>query len=121
LVRLEGLANLHKELLVEIPQIEVTVDLEKAQKYGLKPGDVRRAAAYVISAEETGDLYSANRVVGVWVWSPPETRQNLSNIRDLLIDTPNGGKVRLSEVANGAPGPCPQRHQPRRHGPPHQR
>jgi len=39
------LVNLHKELMVEVPHIQVTVKLDEAQRYGLKPGDVRRASA----------------------------------------------------------------------------
>ena len=40
-----GLVDLKKELIVEVPHIQVTVDLEEASQYGLKPGDVRRASA----------------------------------------------------------------------------
>src|SRR6478672_5401604 len=39
---IEGLTDLHIQLQSEVPQIQVTVDLEKARKVGLKPGDVRR-------------------------------------------------------------------------------
>jgi len=34
------------------------------------------------------------------VWSTPETRNSLTNIRELLIDTPTGGHVRLADVAD---------------------
>ena len=36
---------------------KLQVDLERAQAYGLKPGDVRRAAAYMIAGEEVGDIH----------------------------------------------------------------
>ena len=32
--------------MVEVPHIQVAVKLEAAQRYGLKPGDVRRASAH---------------------------------------------------------------------------
>jgi Cu/Ag efflux pump CusA len=41
------------------------------------------------------------------VWSTPETRRSLDDIRDLLIDTPDGGKVRLSDVADVRIVPVP--------------
>ena len=44
---IDGIDELHVELQVDVPQLEVEVDLAKAQQYGLKPGDVRRAAAYL--------------------------------------------------------------------------
>jgi Cu/Ag efflux pump CusA len=34
------------------------------------------------------------------VWGTPDTRHSLDNIRELLIDTPGGGHVRLGEVAD---------------------
>jgi Cu/Ag efflux pump CusA len=74
----EGLIDLHVELHEEIPQIEVKVDLEKAQRYGLKPGDVRRAATTLIAGEEAGDIHAAQRTYDVQVWSIPESRDSLS-------------------------------------------
>ena len=38
-----GIIDLHTEQLVNIAQIQVKVDLAAAQRYGVKPGDVRRA------------------------------------------------------------------------------
>ncbi len=80
--------------------MEIEVDLAKAQRYGVKPGDVRRAAAVLISGEEIGDIFVDGKTYDVNVWSTPETRSSLSNIRDLPIDTPGGGHVRLGDVAD---------------------
>jgi len=79
--------------------IETNVDVEAAQRYGLKPGDVRRAAATLMSGIVVGNLYEEQKIFEVVVWSTPETRQSLSSVRDLLIDTPGGGQVRLGDVA----------------------
>jgi SAM-dependent methyltransferase len=37
--------DLHVDLQEKVPQIEVETDLAAAKRYGIKPGDVRRAAA----------------------------------------------------------------------------
>ena len=104
---IEGLTDLHVEFLVDVPQIQVEVDLEKAQRFGLKPGDVRRAAAYLIAGEEVGDIHVANRTYDVNVWSTPETRANYTDILELPIDTPSGIKVQLKEVADVTIRPVP--------------
>jgi Cu/Ag efflux pump CusA len=96
---IEGITDLHVELLTDIPQVQVEVDLAKAQRYGLKPGDVRRTAAYLLAGEEAGDIHTANRTYDVNVWSTPDTRRNLTDIQNLLIDTPSGQQVRLADVA----------------------
>ena len=107
LSEIEGLADLHVEFLVDIPQIQVEVDLDKAQKYGLKPGDVRRAAAYLVAGEEVGDVHVANRTYDVNVWSTPETRSNYTDILELPIDTPSGARVQLKDVADISIQPVP--------------
>jgi CzcA family heavy metal efflux pump len=95
-----GIVDLHVQLQSEVPQVQVEVDLAKAQQYGLKPGDVRRASATLMAGEEVGDLFRDGKAYDVNVWSTPATRSSLSSIRDLPIDTPNGGHVRLGDVAN---------------------
>ncbi|MDP9467849.1 MAG: efflux RND transporter permease subunit [Chloroflexota bacterium] len=98
---IEGIIDLHTALdLVEIPQVEVRVDLATAQQYGLKPGDVRRAAGVLIAGEEVGDIFYQGKAYDVQVWSTPETRQSLTSIEQLLIDTPSGEQVRLGDVAD---------------------
>jgi Cu/Ag efflux pump CusA len=104
---IEGLTDVHTELLVDIPQIQVEVDLEKAQRYGLKPGDVRRAASYMIAGEEAGDIHIAHRTYDVNVWSTPDARANYTNMLELPIDTPSGTKIQLKEVADISIQPVP--------------
>ncbi|MGH6915694.1 MAG: efflux RND transporter permease subunit, partial [Geminicoccales bacterium] len=108
MAQIDGIVDLHVELQEEIPQIEVEVDLEAAKYYGIKPGDVRRAAATLISGVEVGDIYEHHgRTYEVYVWSTPETRNSVSDIRELLIDTPAGGHVRLQDVADVRVAPVP--------------
>jgi CzcA family heavy metal efflux pump len=103
----DGIVEDHVDLQKDIPQVDVTVDLEKAQRYGIKPGDVRRAAATLIAGEEVGDVFRDGKAYDVQVWSKPEVRRSLTDIRKLLIDTPRGGHVRLSEVAEIRLKPTP--------------
>src|SRR5919109_1021435 len=107
LTDIEGLDDLHVELVADVPEIEVREDLAAAQRYGLKPGDVRRAAAVLVSSEEVGDIFRGARAYDVHVWSTPETRQSLTDIRNLPIDTPSGDRVRLANVARVRVKPTP--------------
>ena len=102
-----GIVDLKKELHMEQPQIEVEVDLAKAHEYGLKPGDVRRAASFLIQGEEIGDLFFGAKIYGVNVWTPKEARDSMTDVQNLWIDTPDGGRVRLSDVAEVRIGAVP--------------
>lgn len=96
---IEGVVDLRTELQVEEPYVEIEVDLAEAERYGIKPGDVRRAAATLINGIEAGSLFEQQKVFEVVVWSTSETRRSLTDVRDLLIDTPGGGHVRLGDLA----------------------
>src|SRR5687767_2838216 len=102
-----GIVDLKKELHMETPQVEVEVDLAKAEQYGLKPGDVRRMAAFLLQGEEIGDIFVGGKTYDVNVWSTPESRDSLSDIQNLLIDTPSGERVRLADVADVRIGAVP--------------
>ena len=107
LTQIIGAVDVHTELQVEQPQVDIRVDLAKAQRYGLKPGDVRRAASTLVAGIEAGSLFEDQKVFQVIVQGAPQTRYSLNSIRDLLIDTPNGGHVRLGEVAEVNIAPTP--------------
>ncbi len=107
LAKIDGIVDLHMSFQEKIPQIEVKVDLAKAHKYGLKPGDIRRAATTLVALEEAGDILIANRTYDVNVWSVPSARHSLTDIRNLPVDTPGGGHVRLQDVADVRIAPTP--------------
>jgi Cu/Ag efflux pump CusA len=81
------------------PTLEIQVDLKAAQRHGLRPGDVRREASTLISGLTVGSLYEQQKVFDVVVWGGPSTRQSISGLQSLLIDTPTGEQVQLGEVA----------------------
>ncbi len=100
LSQVEGLTDLHVELHVKVPKIQVELDLDGAESHGLKPGDVRRAVATMVAGEEVGDIFQGGRAFDVQVWSTPEVRDSVDDIGRLLIDTPSGDQVPLDEVAS---------------------
>jgi Cu/Ag efflux pump CusA len=97
---IDGVVDAYVDLPVYEPTLEIEVDLPVAQKYGIKPGDVRRAAAILLSGIQVGSLFEEQKIFDVVVWSTPETRDSLSDIGELMIDAPDGTQVRLSELAN---------------------
>jgi Cu/Ag efflux pump CusA len=95
-----GVADAKVQYPDEMPALEIEVNLDKAKRYGLKPGDVRRAATTLVSGLEVGNLFDEQKVFEVVVWGTPNTRRNLTAIQDLLIETPSRNHVRLKEVAD---------------------
>jgi Cu/Ag efflux pump CusA len=83
------------------------VDLAKARSHRIKPGDVRRAEAALLQGIQVGSVFQQQKVFDVVVKGVPRTRRTVSDVRDLLIDRPGGGYVRLGEVADVRITPAP--------------
>jgi CzcA family heavy metal efflux pump len=107
LAGIEGVGGWRVALPVVEPTLEIEVDLAKAQKYGIKPGDVRRTATTLVSGIMVGNLFEEQKVFDVVVWGSPETRNSLSSVRDMLIDIPGGKQIRVGDVADVRIVPAP--------------
>lgn len=106
--RIDGLVDERVHPPITEPTLQIKVDVLAGERYGIKPGDVRRAAATLLSGIVAGSLFEQQKVFDVVVWGTPSTRSSLASIRNLLIDTPDGGHVRLDRVADAriVPGPA---------------
>ena len=107
MVGIKGTDEVKKDINVDVPHIQVTEKPAEALKYGLKPGDVRRASAVLMAGEEVGDIFSGGRTYDVQVWTTPEWRHSLTSVEQMLIDTPTGKRVRLKDVADVRIMPTP--------------
>ena len=87
--------------------MQIEVNLANAERYGLAPGGIRRQATTLLSGIQVGSLFEEQKVFDVMVWGVPEIRESLTTIEELLIDTPDGGQVRLEDVADVRIAPAP--------------
>jgi CzcA family heavy metal efflux pump len=107
LANVPGLTDVHPAALEFIPQVVVKVNPAAAQRYGLTPGVVRRAAAVMMASEPVSEISSGGVLTLVTAWSTPATRHDLASLRQLQIDTPAGGRVALGQVASITVQPSP--------------
>ncbi len=89
------------------PTIKIQVDLAAADRYGLKPGEVRRNATSLLSGIVVGSLFEDEKVFEVVVWTPPEMRKDIAAIEKLPIDLPKRGHITLGQVAKIAVAASP--------------
>jgi Cu/Ag efflux pump CusA len=107
LTQVDGVVAPRVEAQPQEPTVTIRVDLAKAQRLGVKPGDVRREAATLLSGIEVGSIFTQQKVFEVVVRGTPEARRSVTDIRRLLIDTPGGGHARLGDIAAVAVQPTP--------------
>jgi CzcA family heavy metal efflux pump len=104
---IDGVIDAHADLQEDLPHIEVELRLSDARRYGLKPGDVRRQSSTMLASEEVGDQFHGGKAFDVHVWTIPAARDSLNDVKNLPIDTPAGGRVRLEDIADVEIAPTP--------------
>jgi Cu/Ag efflux pump CusA len=97
---IEGVRDPQVEHPVKQSTVRIEVKLAAAFRQGIKPGDVRRAAATLLSGITVGAFFEDQKVFEVVVRGIPATYGSVESVRKLVIDKPGGGHVRLREVAN---------------------
>ena len=97
--RTGGLGPPRMQLPVEQPTLNVAVNLAAATRNGVKPGDIRREAATLLSGLTVGNFFEQQKVFDVVVLGTPAVRGSLASVSNLLLDTVTGGHARLSSLA----------------------
>ena len=103
----DGVVDAHASLQTDLPHIEVEPDVVAARRHGLAPGDIRRQASTLIASEEVSDIFAGGRAYDVHVTALPSARDSVTDVENLLIDTPSGERVRLKELADVRLAPTP--------------
>jgi CzcA family heavy metal efflux pump len=97
-----GLKDLKVESQVLVPQVDVRIKPDAAARYGLTPGQVRRAVSTLVRGTKAGEIYQDQKIYEVTVWGEPHLRTDVSALRRLPIDNGLGTWVPLSAVADVA-------------------
>ena len=95
-----GSQNIYVETVSGIPQIVVKYDRSKIAQYGLNISDVNRALNTAFAGQSSGAVYEGEKKFDMVVRLEPRQRQNLEDVRDLLIPVSNGVQIPLGSVAD---------------------
>ncbi|MGH6962257.1 MAG: efflux RND transporter permease subunit, partial [Dongiaceae bacterium] len=102
-----GVADLKVEPLVLVPQIEIEYRHDRAKRFGLTPGDVRRAATTLVQGSKVGEVFEEQKIFDVVVRGRDDIRRDIESLRNMHLDTPTGGNIPLREVADVRIAPTP--------------
>jgi CzcA family heavy metal efflux pump len=95
-----GLVDLQTEKQVLIDQLKIQVNREKAAVYGLGAGELNEQLEIALNGRGVAQVLEGQRTYDLVVRLNESARSNPTVIRDILIDTPVGGKVPLSLIAD---------------------
>ena len=84
----------------EVPQLQIEVDRARAARYGLNVADVEDVIETALGGKVGTEIWEGDRRYGVAVRLRDRDRQNVAQIRNVLVDTPSGTRVPLDDVTN---------------------
>jgi len=105
---IEGIADLQIEQTTGIPLVLIKLDRESLARYGIKVEEVADLIETALNGVEVTDVREAERMTHVLVRLPEKYRQSEETIKNLLVDTPSGNRVPLSQIAHIDRGEGPQ-------------
>jgi Cu/Ag efflux pump CusA len=95
----EGVVDLQLEPQVPIEQIQVKFNRQAAGRYGLQVGELSEIMETALNGQVVSQVLEGQQTFDLIVWLKPEYRNNLETIQNLLVDTPDGNKIPLAQVA----------------------
>jgi cobalt-zinc-cadmium resistance protein CzcA len=95
----EGTTDLYVETVTGIPQVVIEYNRLLIAQYGLNIEDINRIVNTAFAGQSTGMVYDGEKRFDLVVRLTDEKRQGLSDVQNLLIATPNGYQIPLSQVA----------------------
>ncbi|RSK45450.1 CusA/CzcA family heavy metal efflux RND transporter [Hymenobacter rigui] len=97
--QVDGAEDVYVEQVTGLPQIVVKLDRNRMARFGLNADEVNRTVQTAFAGQSAGQLFEQERRFDVVLRLAPELRQNISQVRQLLIATPAGEQVPLEQVA----------------------
>ena len=94
-----GVARAFIDRVGEVPQLQIDINRQRAARYGLNVSDIQDVIETAIGGKSATEIWEGEKRFQVVTRLGEEARNNMGAIRNVLIDTPAGLRVRLDQVA----------------------
>ena len=104
---IDGLVDVNVEQQVEIPQLQIKPRREMLKQYGIPVNEFAEFIDIAFAGEKVSEVYQENMSFDLVLIYNDKSRNSIEAIKNSLIDTYDGRKVALKEVADivSATGP----------------
>jgi Cu/Ag efflux pump CusA len=96
---IEGLVDVNVDQQVEIPQIQIRANREMMAAYGITIEEFNAFVETAFAGEKLADIYEGQRSFDLILRLNEDYTQTIEGIKSALINTHNGKKVPLEQVA----------------------
>jgi CzcA family heavy metal efflux pump len=98
--KIPGIVDTFDGLTETGPSINFRVRPADAARFGLSVQDIAEAVNTALLGQSASYVLQGDRIVNIRVQAEPGSVKDISALRELPLRTPNGGMVRLSQVAD---------------------
>jgi CzcA family heavy metal efflux pump len=95
-----GIEDLAVEQQTGVPKVSVRFNREALALHGLNSADLAETVQAAFFGTKVSDVFEQQKSFAILVRYDPRIVSNLQAMRDTLVDTPGGGKIPLSSVAD---------------------
>lgn len=98
LSQVKGLAKLDKKLDLNLPEMRVTIDRERAAQVGVSAADVAQILSLMTGGVDVAEFKDNNQRYDIRLQVEPAQRTNTDSLRQLYVKTSRGELVRLDSL-----------------------
>ncbi len=98
--RVPGAADVSRELILGLPQLNIKVKRDVIARYGLNAEDIHSIIEMAIAGSVVTEVVEGTKRFGVLVRFPAKYRSTPEEISAILVDTPDHGIVPLKALAD---------------------
>ena len=95
-----GVVDVQIEKQVMVPQLLIKVNREALQRYGIQAGKVAQDLEIFYNGKVTGQVLDGQKTFDILLRTTDHERSNIENIRNTMIDTPEGNLIPLHQIAS---------------------
>jgi len=108
LKKIPGARNPYAERIGNKPYLEIEIDRKEAARYGVKVGDIQHLIMTAVGGMNITTTVEGRERYPVRIRYKRELRDNLEALKRILVPTPSGAQIPLSQVAGlkKVPGPA---------------
>jgi len=94
-----GAADVQVDQVSGMPQLLIRPDREAVARYGLNISDVQEVIRAAVGGVTAGQIFEGIRRFDILVRYVPKARETIEAIREIIVETSDGKRVPLSELA----------------------
>ncbi|MCL4132771.1 UNVERIFIED_CONTAM: hypothetical protein GTU68_032715 [Idotea baltica] len=96
----EGASDVTVEKVEGLPQMSVNFNRSKIARYGLNISDLNQIISMGFAGGTIGSVFEGEKRFDLVIRLDENHRKNIEDLKNLYVDTPNGIKVPLNELAD---------------------